>query len=72
MKHCDLTNRFSLTHKEFEIIQLLYKGHTMKSIAKLLQVSPRTIGSHCSNIYRRLQCHSKTEAIYKVLELNKR
>ncbi len=44
-----------LTAREREITQLLLKGHSAKSIARLLEISPGTAAIHRSNIYNKLQ-----------------
>ncbi|APE44448.1 hypothetical protein BOO69_14280 [Sulfitobacter alexandrii] len=44
----------TLTDREREISQLLLKGHSSKSIARILDISPGTAAIHRSNIYRKL------------------
>ncbi|MCH5373454.1 MAG: helix-turn-helix transcriptional regulator [Planctomycetes bacterium] len=43
-----------LTDREREVSQLLLKGHSSKSIARILDISPGTAAIHRSNIYRKL------------------
>ncbi|NIZ12992.1 LuxR C-terminal-related transcriptional regulator [Phaeobacter sp. HF9A] len=43
-----------LTEREREISRLLLKGHSSKSIARLLDIAPGTAAIHRSNIYRKL------------------
>jgi DNA-binding NarL/FixJ family response regulator len=59
---------YDLTPHEIRILKLLVEGHSYKSAAKLLNVSPSTISFHLNNIYEKLQVHSKTEAVAKALQ----
>jgi DNA-binding CsgD family transcriptional regulator len=58
-----------LTNREVEIINLLAQGCSVKTMAKLLNISPHTITDHLKAIYRKLKVHSKNEAVYKALSL---
>ena len=52
-----------LTSREIEVLEQLSTGLPYTSIAENLIVSPPTVRRHIENIYRKLQVHSKTEAI---------
>lgn len=52
-----------LTKRELEILQHLSQGKTSTQIAEQLFRSPKTIRNHIENIYKKLQAHSKVEAI---------
>jgi len=52
-----------LTNREIEVLEQLSTGLPYTSIAVNLVVSPSTVRRHIENIYRKLQVHSKTEAI---------
>lgn len=52
-----------LTTREIEVLEQLSKGLTYHLIAENLILSPYTIRKHIENIYRKLQVHSKIEAI---------
>lgn len=54
--------------REEEVIELLLKGKSNKQIAQILGVSVRTVEFHLSNIYARLDAHSRTEAVLKLSE----
>lgn len=43
-----------LTQREVEVLVLLSSGRPNKSIARELSVSPKTVGTHVENIYRKL------------------
>ena len=52
----------SLTRREREIIQLLARGFSNKTIAGLLFLSSRTVQSHLYNIYRKIKVRNRTSA----------
>lgn len=57
----------NLTHREFEILDLLSKGYQHKEIADKLSISPGTTRNHLQNIYNKLHVRSRTEAVLKFL-----
>lgn len=57
IKEADLTTR------ELEILRLLAKGATTTSLANQLHVSRTTINNHIQHILRKLDAHSRLEAI---------
>jgi DNA-binding NarL/FixJ family response regulator len=59
---------YDLTPHETRILKLLVEGHSYKTAAKQLKVTPSTISFHLKNIYEKLQVHSKTEAVAKALQ----
>lgn len=59
--------RFDLTPRETEILQLLIKGFSVKLIASEIKVSYDTVKTHLKNIYRKLHVNCGKEAIAKVL-----
>lgn len=44
-----------LTDRETEIAEMVAAGHSNKAIARRLGISPRTVGTHVSNIFRKLE-----------------
>jgi DNA-binding CsgD family transcriptional regulator len=52
-----------LTGRELEILRLLGKGGTAPSIAGQLHVSRRTVNNHVQHILRKLDSHTRLEAI---------
>ncbi|MBR9920508.1 MAG: response regulator transcription factor [Bacteroidetes bacterium] len=58
-----------LTSREFDILQLLYTGKSNKEIAEALFVSTNTVKTHLSNLYLKLDAHSKATAIARIREL---
>lgn len=52
-----------LTHRESEILELIVKGMSTKSIAQSLFLGEETVKSHLSSIYRKLKVKSRAEAV---------
>ncbi len=48
-----------LTGREREILQLVAEGHHHQHIADLLNISVRTVDTHCNNIMRKLDIHDR-------------
>ncbi len=59
------TERFELTAREIEVLELLATGIPNKLIAAELFISVATVGKHIENIYAKLQVHSRLEAVMK-------
>lgn len=58
----------NLTERESEILQWLVKGYSYKMIASELGINVETVRSHIKKIYKKLQVHSATEAVYKMYQ----
>lgn len=54
---------FKLTAREKEVIQLISKGKLEKEVASELYLSLKTIKTHITNIYQKLQVHTRVEAL---------
>lgn len=50
-----------LTGRELEIAQMVADGKSNKAIGKVLDISPRTVSTHLSNIFRKLDVASRGE-----------
>ncbi|WP_405564680.1 response regulator [Polaribacter sp. Asnod6-C07] len=59
-----------LTKRETEILIQLSKGLNYNSISDNLNISPSTVRKHIENIYKKLQVHSKVEAVMKAKKSN--
>ena len=57
-----------LSPREFEVLQLITKGHKTVQIADELNVSVHTINSHRKNILKKLNLKSPTELIVYAME----
>jgi len=64
----DLHCPFLLTEKQENCLFLLIRGKTIKEIAKMLKVSPRTIESHFVAIKTKLNCDYNAELIEKAID----
>ncbi len=53
----------SLTSREREVLQLVAEGHTNSQIAKLLNISLKTVKAHRSNLMHKLGLHDRGELI---------
>ena len=59
-----ITDRYdSLSEREREIFQLVAEGHTNKSVADLLCISPATVETHRARILEKLDVHNTAELV---------
>lgn len=58
-----------LSIQEAEVLKLAAKGFSFEEIARMMGVSRHTIMTYVKRCYRKLQVHSKTEAIYEARQL---
>ena len=76
LRHPDLSNlttakeQISLSDRETEILEQLASGLSYTRIAENLFISPSTVRKHIENIYKKLQVHSKLEAVEKARNYN--
>jgi DNA-binding CsgD family transcriptional regulator len=57
-----------LSEREKDVARLLLQGKGNKQIAAALDITIRTVEFHLSNIYRKLEVASRTEAVLKLAE----
>ena len=57
-----------LTTRECEILGLLSRGLANKSIARRLQISPKTVGNHIEHIYAKLGVSNRAGAAIRAME----
>jgi|TARA_B100000949_G_scaffold209843_1_gene202432 DNA-binding NarL/FixJ family response regulator len=60
----------SLSKREVEVLEQLSKGLSYTAIADNLFLSPSTVRKHIENSYKKLQVHSKIEAVQKAKRHN--
>ncbi|HEX4847793.1 MAG TPA: response regulator transcription factor [Novosphingobium sp.] len=60
-----------LSPRETELLQLFAKGYSYKEAARILAISPLTVGNHVRSIYRKLDVHTRSEAVYEALRSGK-
>lgn len=54
-------DKYQITDKQSEIIELILEGKTYKQIAEELYISPKTVDNHVQNIYKKLNVKSKIQ-----------
>jgi DNA-binding NarL/FixJ family response regulator len=62
--HSPAVRNTGLTDRELEILRSLGEGRSNREIAKLLWLAEQTVKFHLTNIYRKLQVSSRTEAVH--------
>ena len=64
MSNAGVTDRYqTLSEREREVFQLIAEGHTNKTIAEMLAVSPTTIETHRAHILHKLDIHNTAELV---------
>ena len=58
-----------LTEREFDVLRLVAKGYTNKSIGLQLSISDRTVQGHLAHIFTKLGATSRTEAVMRAVSL---
>lgn len=58
-----LRQRYRLTVRETEILELVARGRDQLRMAEALFVSQNTVRSHMRNLYRKMDVHSRQEAL---------
>src|SRR6201999_3923337 len=58
-------NSPSLSTQELAVLSMSAKGYSYDEIAPLLKLSRHTVETYVKRIYRKLQVHSKTAAVYE-------
>lgn len=57
-----------LTPRETELLTLFSRGHSYKSAARDLGISPLTVGDHVKTIYRKLEVNSRGAAVFTAVQ----
>src|SRR5262249_12826539 len=58
-----------LSEREHEVLTLIVKGFSYAEAARLMSSPPPAAPPHVSTIYRKLEVHSRGEAVYEALQL---
>ena len=61
-----LSESYGLTPRETEILGYLMRGHGVTYVSNMLSISPNTVKTHRSNIYRKFEVSSREELLDKV------
>ncbi len=59
----EVAAEFALSSREAEILLLIARGHTTKSMADKLVISPYTVNTHIRHIYDKMQIHKRSELL---------
>jgi DNA-binding NarL/FixJ family response regulator len=54
-----------LSQRELEVLRLIEKGMTYDEVAQLLDLSWHTVTAYLRRVYRKLQVHSRGEAVFE-------
>lgn len=58
-----------LTERERQVLRHISQGSSNKEVARLLDISPSTVGTHVESIFRKLECSTRAAATLKGLTL---
>ena len=54
-----------LTEREIELLRLIAKGLSYDEVGRVLGLKYNTVTSYAKEIYRKLQVHSRSEAVFE-------
>jgi len=60
----------SLSDRESAVLELLADGHTNREIAQRLFIAQGTVKAHVASVYRKLEVHSRAEAVSRARDLD--
>jgi DNA-binding NarL/FixJ family response regulator len=56
-------NAVLLSDRESDVLKLVAQGYVNKEIARKLDISGHTVGSHIKNLYRKLAVHTRVQVV---------
>lgn len=62
-------NKYILTEREKEVFNLLIHNKTTKEIAKMLNISEKTVRNHISNSMQKLGVKGRASAVVELIRL---
>ena len=63
-------DKYILTKREKEIFKLLITNKDTKEIAKILNISEKTVRNHISNTMQKLGVKGRAQAVIELLRMN--
>jgi len=61
--------RATLTPRELEILTMISQSLTMRQVGRRLGISPRTVETHVAKLYRKLEVHTRVQAVSRAAHL---
>lgn len=61
-----IADKFNLTSREVDIVQLIEQGYKNSDIADSLFISRNTVKAHISNIFRKMNVQTRTALVHKL------
>jgi DNA-binding NarL/FixJ family response regulator len=58
-----LASEVILSDRETDVLKLVAQGYVNKEIARKLDISGHTVGSHIKNLYRKLAVHTRVQVV---------
>lgn len=58
------SSMLGLTPRQYEVLILLARGHSMKMVGRQLNISAATAKAHAEALYQRLDVHNRNAAVY--------
>ncbi len=58
-----------LTRRQLEVARFIARGMTNKEVAENLHLSPRTVDMHVRNLFDRIDCSTRAEAVRRLCDL---
>lgn len=59
-----------ISPREYEVLELLARGHSNREIARALFVSTNTVKTHLSSLYGKLEVSRRTQAVQRARSLS--
>ncbi len=59
----------AITSRQLEVLSLLADGHSNKAIERRMNIAPRTVRAHLTEIFRLLEADGRMQAILKARQL---
>lgn len=63
-------DKYILTKREKEVFKLLITNKDTKEIAKILNISEKTVRNHISNAMQKLGVKGRAQAVVELLRMN--
>ena len=68
LKNNQIANTFQLSQREYQCIFYVMHGKSVREMAHLMSLSPRTVEQYFMQLKQRFFCKNKSELIEKIIE----